>query len=259
MGESDRWRVNPDKELRLAQIDPGATPGVPGDRVAIEAAQPGLHAELSELQARLWAEARRALLVVLQGLDAAGKDGTIKHVFLGVNPLATRAVAFKEPTPEEATHDFLWRVHAHCPAAGQIGIFNRSHYEDIVAVRVRRLAEPEVWKQRYGLINAFESILAHGGTTTIKIYLHISPEEQLRRLDERRDIPDKRWKLRPSDWDDRQHWDEFQAAYQDALRLTSTPTAPWYVVPSNHKWYRNWAVSRILIDTLTRMDPRYPR
>jgi len=127
-----------------------------------------------------------------------------------------------------------------------------------VAVRVHRLAEPEVWKERYGLINAFESILAHGGTTTVKIYLHLSPEEQLRRLDERRDIPDKRWKLRPADWDDRKHWDEFQVAYQDALTRTSTPTAPWYVVPANHKWYRNWVVSRILIDTLTRMDPRYP-
>jgi len=258
MGESDHWRVHPGKDLHLGQIDAGSAPGAPGDRIATESVLPSLQTELSELQARLWAEGRRSLLVVLQGLDAAGKDGTIKHVFLGVNPLATRAVAFKEPTPDEASHDFLWRVHAHCPAAGQIGIFNRSHYEDVVAVRVNRLAEPEVWQQRYGLINAFESILAHGGTTTIKIYLHISPEEQLRRLDERRERPDKRWKLRPADWDDRKHWDEYQVAYQDALKRTSTQIAPWYVVPADHKWYRNWAVSRILIDALTRMDPHYP-
>jgi len=258
VSESDRWRVHPRWDLDLGRIDAGSTPGAPGDRSVTGALLPDLHAELSELQARLWAEAKHSLLVVLQGLDAAGKDGTIKHVFLGVNPLATRAVAFKEPTPEEASHDFLWRVHTHCPAAGQIGIFNRSHYEDVVAVRVHRLAEPEVWKPRYALINAFESILAHGGTTTVKIYLHISPEEQLRRLDERRDIPDKRWKLRPADWEDRKRWDEFRLAYQDALTRTSTAVAPWYVVPSDHKWYRNWAVSRILIDALSRMDPRYP-
>jgi PPK2 family polyphosphate:nucleotide phosphotransferase len=191
-------------------------------------------------------------------MDAGGKDGTIKHVFQGVNPQATRVTSFKVPTPEEMHHDFLWRVHRAAPAGGEIGIFNRSHYEDVLAVRVHRLVPEHVWQQRFDLIKGFERQLEHGGTTTVKLYLHISQEEQRRRLEERLARPDKRWKFRPADVEERAHWDEYRAAYEDAISRTSTSHAPWYIVPADHKWYRNWAASRILVKTLEGLDPRYP-
>jgi PPK2 family polyphosphate:nucleotide phosphotransferase len=244
--------------MSLDEIDPASTSGAPGDRVATETSIPQLHERLFSLQDRLWAEARRSLLVVLQGMDAAGKDGTIKHVFSGVNPQGTRVAVFKQPTPEELSHDFLWRVHQHAPRAGEIGIFNRSHYEDVLIARVDHLVEERVWRERYELINAFERALAHGGTTTVKLFLHISHEEQGRRLTERVERPDKRWKIDKSDFTERARWDDYRAAYTEALERTCTDTAPWYVVPADHKWYRNWAVSRILIETLEAMDPRYP-
>ena len=191
--------------------------GAPGDRVATEAELTLLQSRLQELQGRLWAEGRRSLLVVLQGLDAAGKDGTIKHVFTGVNPQGARVASFKEPTAEELSHDFLWRVHRQVPRGGEIGIFNRSHYEDVLVARVDELVGADVWRPRFEHINAFERLLAHGGTTMIKFFLHISREEQGRRLRERLDQPDKRWKLSRSDFTERRNWDDYQVAYAEVL------------------------------------------
>ena len=255
---SERWRVRPGQTVHLGEHDAASTAGAPGDRAVTEAALPALHAELGRLQDLLWAEDRRSLLVVLQAMDAGGKDGTIKHVFTGVNPQGTRVTSFKQPTALEARHDFLWRVHQAVPAAGEIGIFNRSHYEDVLVVRVHELVPDAVWRARYDLINDFEESLHHGGTTIVKLFLHISREEQRRRLNERVERPDKRWKLAASDFAEASRWVDYQAAYEDVLNRTSTPHAPWYVVPSDHKWFRNWVVSRILTDALRRLDPRYP-
>jgi PPK2 family polyphosphate:nucleotide phosphotransferase len=255
----DRWRVKPASRVRLSELDTASTEGAPGDRQATEASLPALHDELGSFQDRLWAENRRSVLVVLQAMDAGGKDGTIKHVFEGVNPQATRVTSFKQPTDLEARHDFIWRVHRQVPAHGEIGIFNRSHYEDVLVVRVHKLVPESEWKPRYELINSFESLLAHGGTTTVKLFLHISREQQRQRLEKRLDEPDKRWKFRAADLEERAHWDEYQAAYEDMLRMTSTAHAPWYVIPADHKWYRNWAVSHVLIETLREMDPQYPQ
>ena len=256
--ESDRWRVKPGRPVDLADFDPGSTAGAPGARPATEATVPALVEQLADLQDRLWAESKRSLLVVLQALDAAGKDGTIKHVFRGVNPQGTRVVSFKEPTHLELEHDFLWRVHRAVPRAGEIGIFNRSHYEDVLIARVHGLVPEAVWHARYGIINSFETLLDHGGTTVVKLFLHISKDEQRKRFDARLREPKKRWKFRPADLTEREYWDEYQRAYADAISKTSTDRAPWYVVPANHKWYRNWVVSTILIDTLRRLDPHYP-
>jgi PPK2 family polyphosphate:nucleotide phosphotransferase len=256
---SHRWRVKPGHPVDLGALRPDSTEGAPGGRPETEAAIPALHEELADLQDRLWAEASRSLLVVLQALDAGGKDGTIKHVFRGVNPQGTRVTSFKVPTDLELAHDFLWRVHQAAPRRGEIGIFNRSHYEDVLVVRVHGLVPEATWKARYALINSFESLLAQDGTTVIKLFLHISKDEQRERFDLRLKEPDKRWKFQPGDLAEREHWDAYQAAYADALRETSTTTAPWYVIPADHKWYRNWAVSCILTDTLRDMDPHYPR
>jgi PPK2 family polyphosphate:nucleotide phosphotransferase len=255
---SDRWRVNPGRHLDLATLDPESTEGAPGGHADTDAALPALHEELADLQDRLWAEARRSLLVVLQAMDAGGKDGTVSHVFRGVNPQGTRVVAFKQPTNIELAHDFLWRVHQVTPRAGEIAVFNRSHYEDVLVTRVHRLITEATCKARYGLINSFESLLVDADTTIVKLFLHISKEEQRQRLDARLDDPTKRWKFQPADLVEREHWDEYQVAYEDAISKTTTDHAPWYVIPANHKWYRNWAVSCILIDTLRGMDPQYP-
>ena len=217
-----------------------------------------LQLRLADLQDRLWAESRRSLLVVLQAMDAGGKDGTIKHVFRGVNPQGCRVQSFKEPTHLELAHDFLWRVHRAAPRAGEIGIFNRSHYEDVLITRVHGLVPEKVWRERYDLINSFEELLGHGGTTIVKLFLHISKGEQRKRFDSRLHEPRKRWKFQPSDLTERERWAAYQEAYADALTATSTASAPWYVIPADRKWYRNWAVSRVLIDTLEHMDPHYP-
>jgi PPK2 family polyphosphate:nucleotide phosphotransferase len=254
----ERWRIKPGQAVPLDDIDPASTSGAPGDRETTEATLPALHVELGRLQDRLWAENRRSLLVVLQAMDAGGKDGTIKHVFQGVNPQATRVTSFKQPTPLELRHDFIWRVHQAAPAAGEIGIFNRSHYEEVLAVRVHELVPEKTWRARFDLINALEATLQHGGTTVVKLYLHISKDEQRRRLEERLQRPDKRWKFSPADVEERARWDDYRAAYEEAIHRTSTALAPWYVVPANHKWFRNWAVSRILIETLRSLDPKYP-
>jgi PPK2 family polyphosphate:nucleotide phosphotransferase len=244
--------------VSLAELDPASTDGAPGDRARTEQAIALQHDELFALQDRLWAEARRSVLVVLQGLDASGKDGTVKHVFRGVNPQGTSVASFKEPTAQELAHDFLWRVHKRVPAAGEIGIFNRSHYEDVLVVRVHELVPDAVWRGRYGLINAFEDTLAERGTTVVKFFLHVSFEEQGTRLRSRLETPDKRWKAQVGDFVERRFWDSYQQAYRDMLEKTSTKHAPWFVIPADHKWYRNWAVSQVLLHALERMDPHYP-
>jgi PPK2 family polyphosphate:nucleotide phosphotransferase len=213
---------------------------------------------LSVLHNRLFAEGSRAVLLVLQGMDASGKDGTIRHVLTGLNPQGCRVVSFREPTANELAHDYLWRVHAACPARGELAIFNRSHYEDVVAARVRGLVDAKTWKRRYGHIRAFERLLVDEGTEVVKVFLHVSRDEQRARLQERLEDPEKRWKFQLGDLDDRRRWDEYAAAYEEAIRKTSTRWAPWYVVPADHNWARNLAVAQILARTLERLDPQLP-
>lgn len=250
------WSV--DRDLDLSSIDPRATDGAPGDKESTKQLLPSIRDEIARYQRRLYAENRRSVLVVLQALDTGGKDGTIRHVFRGVNPMGVQVWSFGAPTELEARHDFLWRVHAKAPAAGYIGVFNRSHYEDVVAARVRGLVSAMVCRDRYPLINAFESQLNHGGTTILKFFLHISRQEQRERLLSRIHTPDKRWKFHMSDLDDRKLWDDYLEAYQQALQATNTRRAPWYVIPADRKWYRNWAVATTLLDTLKAMDPQFP-
>ena len=254
--ERSRWRV--DGQHRLDDARAAATAGGPGDREATLAATEPLHDALRSLQDRLWASARQSVLVVLQGIDASGKDGTISHVFRGLNPLGTHVAAFKVPTDEELAHDFLWRVHSRCPRAGEITIFNRSHYEDVLAPRVHHTVPEHVWRARYAHINAFESLLVDAGTVVVKCFLHVSRKEQLQRLDERVRDPAKRWKARASDFEERERWDQYARAFEEMLERTSKPHAPWYVVPSDHKWHRNWVVSTILVETLAELDLHYP-
>ncbi|HJV08568.1 MAG TPA: polyphosphate kinase 2 family protein [Acidimicrobiales bacterium] len=256
--DSPRWRVAPGTQVDLAAIDTRSTEGAPGDKKDSEAAlEDGLE-EMAGLQERLYAEGEQSLLVVLQAIDAGGKDGTIKHVFRGLNPASCRVVSFKVPSEEERSHDFLWRVHAKTPARGEVVVFNRSHYEDVLVVRVHELVPEDVWRPRYDLINAFEANLAAAGTRIVKLYLHISKDEQAERFQARLDDPSKRWKFRKGDLDERARWDDYMAAFTEAISRTSTDVAPWYVVPADRKWYRNWAVSRILAETLAAMDPQYP-
>lgn len=248
----------PTRAVSLRDIDPAATPGT-ADREEAERFFETEREALAPLQERLYAEGTRSLLIVLQGMDTAGKDGVVRHVITGMNPLGCRAVSFKRPTEEELGHDFLWRIHQKCPGKGEVVTFNRSHYEDVLAVRVRKIAPEPVWKARYELINNFEALLVHGGTTIIKIFLHISKEEQKERLLARLDDPDKNWKFDPGDVDDRKLWDEYQRAYEDLLEKTNTPHAPWYIVPADRKWYRNWATASIFRRTLDGMNPKPPK
>jgi PPK2 family polyphosphate:nucleotide phosphotransferase len=255
--------------LQQLRVEPGSAPRLdkrdPDVRIGAKSKQEGLELlraqveRLGALQTRLAAEATRAVLVVLQGMDASGKDGTIRHVFTGVNPQGCRVVSFDVPTPTELAHDYLWRVHVQCPARGEIAIFNRSHYEDVVAVRVRGLVPKQVWERRYEHIRGFERMLVDEGTTVLKLFLHVSRDEQGRRLQERLDNPEKRWKFRVGDLDDRRLWDEYMTAYEDAIHQTSTDWAPWYVVPADHNWVRNLAVVEILVDALERLDPQLPK
>jgi PPK2 family polyphosphate:nucleotide phosphotransferase len=200
----------------------------------------------------------RSVLVVLQGIDASGKDGTIRHVFTGVNPQGCRVTSFKAPTPVELAHDFLWRVHAECPARGMIGIFNRSHYEDVVTVRVLELAPEDVWSRRPQRIVEFERLLTDEGTTVLKCFLHVSAEEQQERFAERESDPTKRWKFNPRDEETARRFDEYMSAYEQALTETSTEHAPWYVIPADRNWVRNHAVATVLVEALRRLDPKYP-
>ncbi len=253
-----RWRVAPGSKLRLADIDTRSTAGAPGNKGTTTRVADGLVAQLGELQTRLWAEGRRSLLMVLQAMDAGGKDGTIRKVFTGVNPQGVRVASFKAPSSEELAHDFLWRIHKQAPAAGFVSVFNRSHYEDVLIVRVNELVPKEVWKARYRQIREFESTLAAAGTTVVKFYLHISKEEQAARLQERLDDPAKHWKFAAADLDVREHWDDYRAAYEDAISETSTDDSPWYVIPADRKWYRNWAVLEVLLATMGHLDPQFP-
>ena len=255
----DVWRVKPGSEVKLAAIDPASTPALKGNRDTAAAARPAAIQALASLQDRLWAEASRSLLVILQGMDAAGKDGTVKHVFEGLNPEAVRPTEFKVPTSEELAHDFLWRIHAALPRRGQVGVFNRSQYEDVVAVRVRKDVPESVWRPRFRSIADFERSLVHEGTTIVKCFLHLSKDEQKRRFEERLRLPEKRWKFSPDDLVDRNLWDQYQRAYEDAIAATSTDHAPWYIIPADHKWYLHWAVDVVLVETLQEMDPHYPK
>ncbi|MDQ3408027.1 MAG: polyphosphate kinase 2 family protein, partial [Chloroflexota bacterium] len=205
-----------------------------------------------------WAGKGGALLIVLQGIDTAGKDGTLRHVMTAFNPQGCSVIGFGVPTEEELAHDYLWRIHRHTPGRGTIAIFNRSHYEDVLVVRVHDLVPAEVWRRRYDQINAFEAQLAASGTTILKFFLWISPEEQRERLQARIDTPDKRWKFERGDIDERKHWDDYRRAYEAALSRCSTDPAPWYVIPSDRKWFRNLAVAEILVDTMEKMDLTYP-
>lgn len=251
-------RVVPGSKVDLHAIDPGTTPGFDGDRQAADEEVGALREELTDFQERLWAERRQALLIVLQALDGGGKDGTVRKVFTAFNPQGTRVTGFGVPTEEELAHDFLWRIHPNAPAKGRIGIFNRSHYEDVLAVRVNELAPKSVWGHRYGLINDFEKSLSAEGTTILKFMLHISRDEQRKRFQKRLDNAAKRWKFRLADLDARARWDDYQQAYADALARCSTRSAPWFVIPANHKWYRDVAVARIVADAARQMDPQYP-
>lgn len=253
----DQLRVRPGDAPKLGDRDPGARLGADSKSAGLERLAK-LVERLGILHNRLYAEERHAMLLVLQGMDAAGKDGVIRSVFTGVNPQGCRVESFKVPTPDELAHDFLWRVHAVCPRHGEIGIFNRSHYEDVIAVRVRELADKKVWSKRYGHIVALERLLTDEGTSVVKVFLHESRDEQRKRLQDRVDDPEKRWKFRLGDLDDRAKWDEFQEAYEDAIRETSTEHSPWYVVPADHNWSRNLCVAEILVDALERLNPVVP-
>ena len=215
-------------------------------------------ARLDALQYLLYADATQSLLIVLQALAAGGKDGVVRHLFSGMNPQGTVVFGFKEPTAEELAHDFLWRVHRRTPGKGQITIFNRSHYEDVLVVRVHKLVPKSIWSKRYALINDFEETLCQGGTRILKFYLHISPEEQLRRFKERLDDPARNWKISESDYTEREFWPSYRDAYEEAMERTSTKHAPWYIIPADHKWFRNLAISQNIADTMDEMDLKVP-
>jgi PPK2 family polyphosphate:nucleotide phosphotransferase len=252
----DRYRVHPDEEVDLADYDSSDTATYDDAEAREELG--GIVEQIADLQARLYAEDRRSMLVVVQGIDAAGKDSTVKHVFSGTNPQGVRVYTFKEPSNEEAAHDFLWRYHLHTPGRGMIHVFNRSHYEDVLVVRVKELVEEERWRSRYDSINDFERMLAREGTTIVKFFLHISKDAQMDRFRERLEREDKHYKFSANDVRERRNWDAYQEAYEEALNHTSTEWAPWYMVPADHKWYRNLVVARTVATVLEEMNPRWP-
>jgi PPK2 family polyphosphate:nucleotide phosphotransferase len=249
--------VAPGGTLRLTDGAAAAPKGAPSKSAALEAVE-RLGARIDALQDALYAEGRRALLIVLQGRDTSGKDGTIRKVFGPLDPLGIVITSFKAPTPLELAHDYLWRVHQAVPPQGTIGVFNRSHYEDVLVVRVHELVPESVWRPRYDQINAFERLLTENGVTILKFFLHISRDEQRERLLARLDDPTKYWKFSAGDLGERDRWDAYTAAYEEALARTSTRDAPWYVVPADKKYVRDLLVAQIVVDTLERMDPKYP-
>jgi PPK2 family polyphosphate:nucleotide phosphotransferase len=253
-----RLQVKPGERIRLKERDPRDA-SLFGDEKETKAATATLAKDIDALQDRLYSEGSRALLVILQGTDTSGKDGTIRSVFNATGPLGVSVTAFGPPTKTELAHDYLWRVHAACPRRGTIGIFNRSHYEDVLIAKVRNFAPPEAIEQRYEQINAFEKMLVENGTTILKFMLHISKDEQKERLQERLDDPKKHWKFNPSDLDDRNYWDEYQEAYETMLLRCTTPHAPWHVIPADRKWVRNAAIASIVKATLEEMNPQYPK
>jgi len=251
-----RFRVQPDTDVDLDEWPTDDDGGL--DKDDIEDRLDDLNDELEVLQELLFAEGKQKVLVVIQATDTGGKDGTIRHVFDGVNPSGVRVAAFKKPTDEELAHDYLWRVHAHTPRSGEITIFNRSHYEDVLVVRVHDLVPAQRWSKRYRHIREFEQLLADEGTTIIKLFLHISKDEQRQRLQDRIDQPHKNWKFSFGDLAERAHWDDYQEAFRVMLQETSTDAAPWYVIPSDRKWYRNLVISEIIVQTLRNLDMTWP-
>ena len=252
----DVLRVQPGKRIRLADVDPSDTHGYTKDGAAAEL-QKGLD-RLTSLQDRLWAESKHPVLVVLQGIDASGKDGSIRHVVGAFNPMGCSVTSYKVPTPIELAHDYLWRVHQRTPGKGEIAVFNRSHYEDVLVVRVHDIVPKAVWSRRFAQINAFEEFLTSSGTTIVKFFLWIDRDEQKARFQALLDDPTKNWKFRLGDLEERKHWDDYVAAYEDVLAKCSTAAAPWYVIPANRKWFRNLAVADILADTIDALKPAYP-
>jgi PPK2 family polyphosphate:nucleotide phosphotransferase len=252
----DLLRVRPDDRVELSKLDPRETHGWEKDD-GVEETERQL-GRLGELQDRFWAGAQKSLLVVLQGIDASGKDGAIRHVMTAFNPQGCYVASFKVPTPEEMAHDFLWRIHKKVPGKGEIGIFNRSHYEDVLVVRVHKFVPESVWSGRYELIRDFEEMLTETGTKIVKFFLYIDRDEQRERLQERYDDPKKRWKFSLGDLEERKLWDDYIAAYEDALSKTSTADSPWYAIPSNRNWFRDLAISSILAETMDDLKSEYP-
>jgi PPK2 family polyphosphate:nucleotide phosphotransferase len=251
------FMVEPGAKVRLSKIDPSYKGK--HETHAKATAETNAHIErLEKLQYLLYADGSHSLLVVLQALDAAGKDGVIRHVFRAMNPQGTSVFGFKQPSKEEAAHDFLWRAHLRAPGKGEVAIFNRSYYEDVLVVRVHKLVAHSVWSKRYDLINDFETMLSRNGTSIVKLFLHISPEEQLARFKQRLDDPSRHWKISENDYSERELWPQYMDAYEDALALTSTKRAPWYIIPANHKWFRDLAVSQIIVDTMEEMGLQLP-
>ncbi len=251
------FRVEPGSKVKLNKIDPNFK-DKHEDKGSAELETVTHNQKIHDLQYLMYAENRRSLLICLQAMDAAGKDGTINHVFSAMNPQGARVHSFKAPSHEEAAHDFLWRIHRLVPGKGEVAIFNRSHYEDVLVARVHKLVPKEVWSERYDLINDFERNLVENGTHILKFFLHISADEQLRRFKQRLDDPARQWKITDADYTERRLWPEYQNAYEDALGKTSTKHAPWFVIPANHKWFRNLAVSSIVTETLESLDMKFP-
>jgi PPK2 family polyphosphate:nucleotide phosphotransferase len=251
------FAVEPGAKVRLGKIDPSFKGKYESrDKAAPEFAK--YIERMAKLQYLLYADGTQSVLVVLQAPDAAGKDGTVRHVFSGMNPQGTFVFGFKQPSKEELAHDFLWRIHKRAPGKGEVVIFNRSHYEDVLVVRVHNLVPKSVWSKRYDLINAFEKMLTENGTRVLKFYLHISPEEQLARFAERLNDPARNWKISDSDYSERKLWSQYIEAYEEVMLLTSTAHAPWYVIPANHKWFRDLAVSQIIADTMEDIGLKLP-
>lgn len=258
-GALEKYWVKPGSKIDLSEIDSNEKSLFQGeDKGEFEPQFHKLQNELQELQKMLYAQNKHRILVVMQAMDTGGKDGCIKHVFSHIDPQGIHVCSFKKPSEEELSYDFLWRVHSKVPRRGQLVIFNRSHYEDIIAVRVKKIFPEEVWKRRQQHVIDFERMLAEEGTTIVKIFLHISKEEQKRRLEARLSNPVKHWKFNPEDLADRMRWDDFMTAYEDVMSLTSTQFAPWFVVPADRKWYRNLCVARIMLDTMKKLDMKLP-
>ena len=253
-----QYKIDPQNPIKIKKLNASDLGAWDGEKKETKKAFKTLQKELADLQQILYAQHKHKLLIVLQAMDTGGKDGTIRAIFEKVNPQGVKVANFKVPTTLELDHDYLWRIHQKTPGSGEITIFNRSHYEDVLVVRVHELVNKEVWKKRYDHINAFEKMLVDEGTTILKFYLHIDREEQKQRFQERLEDPKKQWKFNPNDLEERQKWDLYQEAYQDVLNKTSTAWAPWYAIPANHNWYRNLCVASIITDTLRSLKLKYP-
>jgi PPK2 family polyphosphate:nucleotide phosphotransferase len=253
-----QFKVLPGTKVKLKDIDPEFTDGHESHK-AVDEEVAQLQERLRELQVLLYAQRQHSLLICLQAVDSGGKDGTITHVMGAMNPQGCRVAAFRQPTAEELAHDFLWRAHRAAPARGEVVIFNRSYYEDVLVVRVHNLVPENVWSSRYDLINAFEKALAEHDTHILKFYLHISKEEQLKRFADRLDDPSKQWKISEADYKERRFWDDYVSAFEDALSRCSTEHAPWFIIPANHKWFRNLAVARTVVEYLETLNMKYPK